>query len=81
VLRCEILDKSLTRRCTPDVSRYVAIEIERKFLVANDSWRRDVIRVTPIRQGYFSRRFTVLDHSDRSRQLRIADYKEKMRIA
>jgi adenylate cyclase len=33
----------------------VAIEIERRFLVAGDSWRADVIRETPIKQGYFSR--------------------------
>jgi CYTH domain-containing protein len=31
---------------------WMKIEIERKFLVKNDQWRRQVIRVYPCRQGY-----------------------------
>lgn len=30
----------------------VAIEIERKFLVADDSWRRDVTKTHVLKQGY-----------------------------
>ncbi len=33
----------------------MAVEIERKFLVVNDTWRQGVTRSYPIRQGYFSR--------------------------
>jgi adenylate cyclase len=33
----------------------MAIEIERRFLVAGDDWRPDVFKVTPIQQGYFAR--------------------------
>jgi len=33
----------------------VALEIERKFLVRDDSWRSDVDRSLQIRQGYFAR--------------------------
>ncbi|RYD71974.1 MAG: CYTH domain-containing protein, partial [Verrucomicrobiaceae bacterium] len=32
----------------------MAVEIERKFLVADDRWRAEVTRVTSIRQGYLS---------------------------
>ena len=31
----------------------MALEIERKFLVQDDSWKSEVRRSTPIRQGYF----------------------------
>ncbi|KMY86043.1 hypothetical protein BUMB_04613c [Candidatus Paraburkholderia calva] len=30
----------------------MSIEIERKFLVRDDSWREGIVRTTPIRQGY-----------------------------
>ena len=30
----------------------MGIEIERKFLIQNDSWREAVVAATPIRQGY-----------------------------
>lgn len=33
----------------------MALEIERKFLVANDSWRSQVSRSVKIRQGYLNR--------------------------
>ncbi len=33
----------------------MALEIERKFLVRSDDWRRDVEASAPIRQGYFCR--------------------------
>ena len=33
----------------------MAIEIERKFLVKDDTWRRNVRRSVHIRQGYFAR--------------------------
>lgn len=33
----------------------MAIEIERKFLVRDDSWRADVFRSIAIRQGYLAR--------------------------
>lgn len=33
----------------------MAIEIERKFLVQGDSWRKDVTRSVEMRQGYLSR--------------------------
>ena len=33
----------------------MAVEIERKFRVRDDSWRQDVRRSTHIRQGYFAR--------------------------
>jgi len=32
----------------------MGIEIERKFLVANDSWRKDVISETRLKQGYLA---------------------------
>lgn len=33
----------------------MAVEIERKFLVRDDTWRAGVSRSLPIRQGYFAR--------------------------
>jgi adenylate cyclase len=36
------------------MSNFMAIEIERKFLVTNDSCQTNVLRVISIRQGYFS---------------------------
>jgi len=32
----------------------MGIEIERKFLVANDAWRKDVISETRLKQGYLA---------------------------
>lgn len=32
----------------------MAVEIERKFLLANDHWRRQVTRSEPFKQGYLS---------------------------
>lgn len=32
----------------------MALEIERKYLLANDSWREEVFRSTEIRQGYLN---------------------------
>jgi hypothetical protein len=37
------------------VGAVMAIEIERKFLVRDDSWRQASQRSAPIRQGYFCR--------------------------
>jgi adenylate cyclase len=41
----------------------VAIEVERKFLLLNHSWRRSVYRSIPMRQGYLV--------SDESRSVRV----------
>ena len=35
------------------------IEIERKFIVSQDSWRHSAVSATPIRQGYMCREPTV----------------------
>jgi len=37
------------------IGRAMAIEIERKFLVRNDSWRQGAQRSARIEQGYFCR--------------------------
>ena len=32
----------------------MAIEIERKFLVLNDDWRREAVKAIPMRHGYLT---------------------------
>lgn len=41
----------------------MAVEIERKFLIRNDSWKKDVIKALECRQGYII--------SDRKRTVRV----------
>ena len=44
----------------------MGVEIERKFLVASDAWRGEVVRSTPLRQGY------LCSQSGRTVRVRIA---------
>ena len=43
----------------------MGVEIERKFLVADDSWRQEVVRSTGLRQGYLA--------ADNRRSVRVRD--------
>jgi adenylate cyclase len=52
----------------------MATEIERKFLLANDSWRRDVTKSSDIRQGY------LLGSSSASVRVRISGEQANLNI-